>query len=72
MVGAVVIVRLLGAAEGWADQLAVGEAFLIVYWTGGWFGGYGFESIFQNRTTCALGGQKYATTLKPVIVGPEV
>src|SRR5208282_2790509 len=43
VVGAVVIVRVIGTIEGRPDQLAIGEAFLI----GGWFGWYGVESIFQ-------------------------
>jgi hypothetical protein len=75
----VVILRVVGAIEGRADQLAIGEAFLIR----GWFGWHGIERIFQNRTTCKIapaakshhlraGRAEYATTLKPVIVGPEV
>jgi hypothetical protein len=40
------------------------------------FGWYGVERIFQNRTIKiappARGRAEYATTLKPVIVGPEV
>jgi len=50
---AVVILRVVGAIEDRADQLAIGEAFLIR----GLFGWYGIERIFQNRTTCAPGGQ---------------
>jgi len=72
VVMAVVILRVVGAIEGRADQLAIGEAFLVR----GWFGWYGVERIFQNRTTKiappARGRAEYATTLKPVIVGPEV
>jgi hypothetical protein len=39
----VVIVRVIGASEGWADQLAIREAFLIR----GLFGWYGVERFFQ-------------------------
>jgi hypothetical protein len=41
------IVRVIGAIEGGADQLAIREAFLI----GGLFGWHGVERIF-HRTTC--------------------
>jgi hypothetical protein len=42
----VVILRVVGAIEGRADQLAIGEAFLIR----GWFGWHRVDRIFQNRT----------------------
>jgi hypothetical protein len=39
----VVVVRVIGTIEDWADQLAIREAFLIR----GLFGWYGFDCIFQ-------------------------
>ena len=43
VVGAVIIVRVIGAIEGWADQFAIRKTFLIR----GLFGWYGVECIFQ-------------------------
>jgi hypothetical protein len=39
---AVIIVGVIGAIKGWADQLAIRKAFLLVDMTGGLFGWYGF------------------------------
>jgi hypothetical protein len=39
---AVVIVRVIGAIQGGADQLAIRKTFLLVDMTGGLFGWYGF------------------------------
>jgi|ERR1700677_836905 hypothetical protein len=39
---AVIIVGVIGTIEGWADQLAIRKAFLLVNMTGGLFGWYGF------------------------------
>jgi len=53
VVRAVVVVRVIGAIERRADQLAIREAFLI----GGLFGWYGVERFFHIAPPVALGGQ---------------
>jgi hypothetical protein len=62
-----VVVATAIAAEGGTDQFAIREAFLI----GGLFGWHGIDCIFQVAPPARMAAE-YATTLEPVIVGPEV
>ena len=66
-----VIVRMILATKRRADQFAIRKAFLIVDMTGGRFGWHGVERIFQVAPPAHTAAE-YATTLEPVIVGPEV
>jgi hypothetical protein len=64
VVGALVMtaVRVVGARQGWANQFAVGKAFLIVGLTGGLFCWYGVERIFQIPPPARWAGRIYHKT----------
>jgi hypothetical protein len=80
---AVIIMRVVSAIaiKGRANQLTIRKSFLVGGETGGLFGWHGVERVFHCSSCMALiakshqlrtGRAEYATTLKPVIVGPEV